>query len=129
MRSRQGQSSWNRDTYDAERQLTKALGKLAKAAHSPDLRATFEMHLEETKRQIDRLGEVFASLAEKVDGKHCGGIAGTSTNANPSWRMTLMAPLCTRADCRWTARSPAHGSERSWRIGEVYGITGGRMRY
>ena len=37
-----------RDTYDAERQLTKALAKLAKAATSPDLRAAFETHREET---------------------------------------------------------------------------------
>ena len=65
-----------RDTYDAERQLTKALAKLAKAATSPDLRAAFETHREETLGQIERLEEVFASLDEKVSGKHCDGIAG-----------------------------------------------------
>ena len=65
-----------RDTYDAERQLTKALAKLAKAATSPDLRAAFETHLEETKGQIERLEEVFEGLEEKVRGKHCEGIAG-----------------------------------------------------
>ena len=65
-----------RDTYDAERQLTKALPKLAKAASSPQLRDAFESHLEETKNQIERLESVFASLDEKVRGKHCDGIAG-----------------------------------------------------
>jgi ferritin-like metal-binding protein YciE len=65
-----------RDTYDAERQLTKALAKLAKAATSPDLREAFETHLEETKGQIERLEEVFEGLEEKVRGKHCEGIAG-----------------------------------------------------
>ena len=65
-----------RDSYDGEKQLTKALPKLAKAAASPDLRAAFETHLEETRAQIDRLEEVFASLDEKVRGKHCDGIAG-----------------------------------------------------
>ena len=65
-----------RDTYDAERQLTKALAKLAKAATSPGLREAFETHLEETKGQIERLEEVFQSLDEKVRGKHCEGIAG-----------------------------------------------------
>jgi len=65
-----------RDTYDAERQLTKALAKLAKAATSPDLRDAFETHLEETKGQIERLEEVFEGLDEKVRGKHCEGIAG-----------------------------------------------------
>jgi ferritin-like metal-binding protein YciE len=65
-----------RDCYDAEKQLTKALPKLAKAASSPDLRAAFEAHLEETRGQIERLEQVFASLGEKVRGKHCDGIAG-----------------------------------------------------
>jgi ferritin-like metal-binding protein YciE len=65
-----------RDTYDAERQLTKALPKLAKAATSPDLRAAFETHLEETRGHVDRLEQVFESLDEKVRGKHCEGIAG-----------------------------------------------------
>ena len=65
-----------RDTYDAERQLTKALAKLAKAATSPGLREAFETHLEETKGQIERLEEVFQGLDEKVRGKHCEGIAG-----------------------------------------------------
>ena len=65
-----------RDTYDAERQLTKALTKLAKAARSPQLREAFESHLEETQGQIDRLEQVFESLDERVRGKHCEGIAG-----------------------------------------------------
>jgi ferritin-like metal-binding protein YciE len=65
-----------RDAYDAEKQLTKALPKMAKAASSPGLRKAFETHLEETRGQIDRLEQVFASLDEKVRGKHCDGIAG-----------------------------------------------------
>ncbi len=65
-----------RDSYDAEKQLTKALPKLAKAAASPDLRAAFETHLEETRGHVDRLEQVFESLDEKARGKHCEGIAG-----------------------------------------------------
>jgi ferritin-like metal-binding protein YciE len=65
-----------RDSYDAERQLTKALTKLAKAARSPLLREAFESHLEETQGQIERLEQVFESLDEKPRGKHCEGIAG-----------------------------------------------------
>ena len=65
-----------RDTYDAERQLTKALPKLAKAATAPELRDAFQTHLEETQGHIDRLEQVFDSLDEKVRGKHCDGIAG-----------------------------------------------------
>jgi ferritin-like metal-binding protein YciE len=65
-----------RDTYDAERQLLKALSKLAKAASSPELRQAFETHREETQGQIERLEQVFESIEEKVRGKHCDGIAG-----------------------------------------------------
>ena len=65
-----------RDAYDAEKQLTKALPKMAKAASSPQLRKAFETHLKETQGQIGRLEKAFASLDEKVRGKHCDGIEG-----------------------------------------------------
>lgn len=65
-----------RDTYDAERQLTRALPKLAKASSSPRLRDAFQAHLDETQGQIERLERVFESLDEKVRGKHCDGMAG-----------------------------------------------------
>jgi ferritin-like metal-binding protein YciE len=65
-----------RDAYDAEKQLTKALPKMAKAANSPKLRTAFESHLEETRGHVTRLEQVFASLDERVRGKHCDGIEG-----------------------------------------------------
>jgi ferritin-like metal-binding protein YciE len=65
-----------RDSYDGEKQLAKALPKMAKAASSRELRQAFEAHLEETRGQIDRLERVFATLDEKARGKHCEGIAG-----------------------------------------------------
>ena len=65
-----------RDTYDAEKQLTKALPKLAKTATSAELRDAFESHLEETRGHVDRLDQVFPALGEKPRGKHCEGIAG-----------------------------------------------------
>jgi len=65
-----------RDSYDAEKQLTKALPKLAKAATSPELRQAFESHLEETRGHVERLEQVFELLDEKAKGKHCDGIAG-----------------------------------------------------
>ncbi len=65
-----------RDAYDAEKQLTKALPKMAKKATSETLRTAFENHLQETLGQVKRLEQVFASLDEKVRGKHCDGIAG-----------------------------------------------------
>jgi len=65
-----------RDAYDAEKQLIKALPKLAKAAESGDLRTAFTTHLRETQGHAQRLEQVFASLGEKARGKHCDGIAG-----------------------------------------------------
>jgi ferritin-like metal-binding protein YciE len=65
-----------RDVYDAEKQLTKALPELAEAATSPDLKAAFEDHLEQTKGHVERLERVFAGLDEKASAKHCDGIAG-----------------------------------------------------
>jgi ferritin-like metal-binding protein YciE len=65
-----------RDLYNAERQLTKALPKLARAASSDELRQAIEDHLRETEGQIDRLETVFESLGEKPRSKHCEGIAG-----------------------------------------------------
>src|SRR5918994_7421074 len=65
-----------RDVYDGERQLTKALAKLAKTATAAPLREAFESHRQETQGQIERLEQVFESLEEKVRGKHCEGIAG-----------------------------------------------------
>jgi len=65
-----------RDTYDAEKQVLKALPKMVKAANSAKLAATFTSHLAETRKQIDRLEKVFASLKVPVKGKHCDGMAG-----------------------------------------------------
>jgi ferritin-like metal-binding protein YciE len=65
-----------RDIYDGEKQIVKALPKMVKAAGSGDLREAFESHLEETRGQVGRLEQVFASLDEKVRGKHCDGVAG-----------------------------------------------------
>lgn len=65
-----------KDLYHAEKQLTKALPKLAKAATHDDLRSAFTSHLEETRAHVTRLEEVFASLDESVKAKHCEGMAG-----------------------------------------------------
>ena len=65
-----------RDAYDAEKQLIKALPKMAKAATSEELRSAFESHLEETRGQVERLEQVMENLGEKVRGKHSDGIEG-----------------------------------------------------
>ena len=52
------------DTYSAEKQLTKALPKLARAASEPKLSEAFKMHLEETQGQIERIDKVVDSVPE-----------------------------------------------------------------
>ena len=65
-----------KDLYNAEKQLVKALPKMAKGASSDELREAFESHLEETEGQVTRLERVFELLDEKPRGKHCAGMAG-----------------------------------------------------
>jgi ferritin-like metal-binding protein YciE len=65
-----------KDLYSAENQLLKALPKMAKAATSPDLRAGFEEHLEQTKGHVQRLETIFQQLDESPKGKKCKGMEG-----------------------------------------------------
>jgi ferritin-like metal-binding protein YciE len=65
-----------KDLYSAETQLVKALPKMAKAAHDPDLRAGFESHLEETKSHVERLGEIAGILGGTPKGKSCVAMKG-----------------------------------------------------
>jgi len=65
-----------RDLYDAEKQLTKALPKMAKAASSEDLRMAFEGHLGQTQEHVRRLEEIFDALGEKGTGKKCTAMQG-----------------------------------------------------
>jgi len=64
------------DSYDSEHQITKALPKMAKAAHDPQLRDAFDTHLEETEGQIEKLDRVFACLDMKPKRKTCEATKG-----------------------------------------------------
>jgi ferritin-like metal-binding protein YciE len=65
-----------RDIYDAEKRLTKAIPKMAKAATNDDLRTALQEHLQETEQQVARLEEAFGHLGEKAKGKPCAGMKG-----------------------------------------------------
>lgn len=65
-----------RDMYNAEKQITKALPKMVKAASSEDLSTAFEEHLQQTQTQVERLEQVFESIDEKPRSKQCQGMAG-----------------------------------------------------
>jgi ferritin-like metal-binding protein YciE len=65
-----------KDLYSAEKQLLRALPKMAKGAHDPTLKQSFQSHLEETKGQVARLEEVAKLLEIKPTGKKCMGMEG-----------------------------------------------------
>lgn len=65
-----------KDIYYAEKQILKALPKMAKAAQSAELKSGFEQHLEETEGHVDRLEQVFELIGKPARGKTCDAILG-----------------------------------------------------
>ncbi len=65
-----------KDIYYAEKQIYKSLPKMAKAAHSDQLRQAFEKHHQETEGQIERLEQIFELIDKPARGKKCDAIEG-----------------------------------------------------
>jgi ferritin-like metal-binding protein YciE len=65
-----------RDLYDAEKQLVRALPKMAHAASSEELQHSIQSHLEETKNQVSRLERIFEELGQPAKSKPCKGMQG-----------------------------------------------------
>lgn len=65
-----------KDLLSAEKQLVKALPKMAKGASSDALRSAIEEHLEQTKGQVERLEQIFASLDKSARAEHCKAMEG-----------------------------------------------------
>lgn len=65
-----------KDIYFAEKQILKALPKMAKAAQADELTEAFETHMEQTEGQIARLEEVFDIIGKAARGKTCDAIMG-----------------------------------------------------
>jgi ferritin-like metal-binding protein YciE len=65
-----------KDLYSAEKQLTAALPKMAKAATNPDLKEAFEVHLEETENHINRLEQIFEELDISARAPKCAAMEG-----------------------------------------------------
>src|ERR1700759_3342313 len=64
------------DLYSAEKQLTKAIPKMAKGSNSPELKTAFTEHLKETENQVARLEKVSEIMGIKPTGKKCAGMEG-----------------------------------------------------
>jgi ferritin-like metal-binding protein YciE len=108
-----------RDLYDAEKQLTKALPKLAKKATSPDLKAGFEAHLQETEGHIGRLEQAFEQLGLPARGKSCKGMRNLISEGNAmiadaeedATRDALMISAAQKVEHYEIA---AYGTVRTW---------------
>jgi ferritin-like metal-binding protein YciE len=79
--------------FDAERQLTKALPKLAKAATNPELQEAFKSHLAETKQHVQRVEKIFNLLEKKPQGKANQAIEAMSEDADELVNLIEASPV------------------------------------
>src|SRR5436190_16227059 len=85
------------DIYDAEKQLIKALPKMAEQAHAPELQSAFEDHLEQTQEHVKRLEEVFELFEQKPRGKKCEAMAGLIEEAQDMMKEQATPPVMDAA--------------------------------
>jgi ferritin-like metal-binding protein YciE len=113
-----------RDIYHAEKQLLKALPKLAGAASDAELRDALETHLAETTNQVSRLEQVFELVGAKPETRTCAGMAGIleefakvlSGEGSPT-RDALIIAAAQRAEHYEIA---AYGTVAAWAEGLGY---------
>ena len=71
-----------KDLYSAEKQLVKALPKMAKNAQSPDLQRAFQEHLKQTEGHVNRIERIFSDMGGSPRGKKCMGMEGLVEEGN-----------------------------------------------
>src|SRR4051812_13690535 len=86
-----------KDLYSAEKQLLKALPKMAKAASNEELKNGFTTHLEETKGHVERLEQAFEKLGETAKAKTCKAMQGLVEEGTEA--IELDAPDAIRDAC------------------------------
>lgn len=86
-----------KDLYDAEKQLVKALPKMAKAANNDDLREAFENHLEQTRGHVTRLEQAFEMMDEKAKSKPCAAMKGLIQEGSETMAEDFSEPLLDSA--------------------------------
>jgi ferritin-like metal-binding protein YciE len=108
-----------KDLYSAEKQLVKALPKLAKAAHSDDLRKTFHEHLSQTEGHVERIEQIFSDLDGSPRGKKCVGMEGIIEESNELLKENiepdvLDAGLIAAAQRAEHYEIAGYGAARTW---------------
>jgi len=71
-----------KDLYSAEKQLVKALPKMAKNAQSSGLQRAFQEHLKQTEGHVERIERIFSDLGSSPRGKKCVGMEGLVEEGN-----------------------------------------------
>jgi ferritin-like metal-binding protein YciE len=108
-----------KDLYSAEKQLVKALPKLAKTAHSDDLRRAFNEHLSQTEGHVERIERIFSDKNASPRGKKCVGMEGIIEEANELMREkvepdVLDAGLIAGAQKAEHYEIASYGTARTW---------------
>ena len=108
-----------KDLYSAEKQLVKALPKMAKAAQASDLQKAFHDHLTQTDGHVERLEQIFSDLEASPRGKKCVGMEGLieegseimQANADPD---VMDAGLIAAAQKVEHYEIASYGTVRTW---------------
>ncbi len=107
-----------KDLYSAEKQITRALPKMAKKASNEQLKTAFETHLEQTQGQIQRLDRVFEILGKSSSGKTCKGMQGLLEEGSETMQEAqgevLDAAMICAAQKVEHYEMAAYGSVRTW---------------
>ena len=97
-----------KDIYYAEKQILKALPKMAKGAESDELKAAFQTHREQTQGQIERLEQIFELLGKPARGVPCEAIKGIIDLGHRVWRLRRQSG----SRCRHPVRGPGRRALR-----------------
>ena len=108
-----------KDLYSAEKQLVKALPKMAKNAQASDLQRAFQEHLRQTEGQVERLERIFTEMGGSPRGKKCVGMEGLIEEGNELLREkaepeVLDAGLIAAAQKVEHYEIASYGTARTW---------------
>ena len=107
------------EMYDAEKQIVKALPKMAKATECKDLHAAFDTHLKQTGQHVDRLERIFKAIGREPESQDCGPIAEIVKQGDEFTALKMAEPAVLDAALITTAQKVEHyeialyGSARS----------------